>query len=264
MASEIPAARLERLRDLVDRNGVVSLKQAQVALDVSVMTVRRDFAALEQLGVVRRTRGGVIGAGRIASDVSYSERQASEVEAKAAIGQHAASLVQDGDTIFLSGGTTCLAMARAMRSCRGVTVITNSLDVLAVLVTMPELTVIATGGVTSGSNNDMTGPVAEGVLAGFRAQRAFIGASGVTAEGVFNADLGRASMDRVMAERAGETVVLADHTKIDASALALVRPLRAVRQLVTDARPGKGDRSWLADADVSVLVAGTRKGARTQ
>ncbi|MFD0502170.1 DeoR family transcriptional regulator [Streptomyces chiangmaiensis] len=58
MSVEIPAARLERLRELVSSNGVVSLREAQRALGVSVMTVRRDFTALEEKGLVRRTRGG--------------------------------------------------------------------------------------------------------------------------------------------------------------------------------------------------------------
>ncbi|UPK75582.1 DeoR/GlpR family DNA-binding transcription regulator [Nocardioidaceae bacterium SCSIO 66511] len=260
MATEIPAARLERLRELVDRRGVVSLKQAQEALDVSVMTVRRDFAALEELGVVRRTRGGVVGVGRVVPDTSYADRKDREVDAKSTIGRAAAGLVEDGDTIFLSGGTTCLAMARALASTKGVTVVTNSLDALAVLVPMPELTVIGTGGHASGRNNDMTGPVAESMIAGLRATKAFIGASGLTPDGVFNADLGRASIDRVMSEAANETVVLSDHTKIGASAFALVTALSGVDSVVTDKTLRKAEREWLTAEDVSVLVAraGTR------
>lgn len=255
MAVEIPAARLERLRALVDRRGVVSLKQAQEALDVSVMTVRRDFAALEQMGVVRRTRGGVVGAGRVVPDASYSERKDREIGAKARIGRRAAELVEDGDTIFLSGGTTCLAMARALDSREDVTVVTNSLDVLTVLVPMPDLSVLGTGGLASGRNNDMTGPVAESMVARFRAIKAFIGASGVTEDGVFNSDLGRASIDRVMSESSGETVVLSDHTKIGAAAFALVAPLTTVDCLVTETTLLEADQEWLGKDDVSVLVA---------
>lgn len=261
MATEIPAARLERLRELVDQRGVVSLKQAQEALDVSVMTVRRDFAALEQLGVVRRTRGGVVGVGRVVPDTTYAERKDREVDAKSTIGHRAAELVEDGDTIFLSGGTTCLEFARALGTSKDVTVVTNSLDALAVLMPMPGLTVIGTGGYASGRNNDMTGPVAESMVAELRATKAFVGASGLTPDGVFNADLGRASIDRVMSEGATETVVLSDHTKIGASAFALVTPLSGIDYLVTDKTLRKADREWLGKEGVSVLVA-SRDAAR--
>ncbi|HLR85375.1 MAG TPA: DeoR/GlpR family DNA-binding transcription regulator [Nocardioidaceae bacterium] len=255
MVVEIPAARLERLRELVGRWGVVSLKEAQQELGVSAMTVRRDFAALEGMGVVRRTRGGVVGVGRVVPDTSYAERKDREVDAKSTIGRRAAALVEDGDTIFLSGGTTCLAMARALESHADVTVVTNSLDALAVLVPMPNLTVIGTGGHASGRNNDMTGSVAESMVAGLRATKAFVGASGLTRDGVFNADLGRASIDRVMSKGATETVVLSDHTKIGASAFALVSPLSAIDYLVTDKALRKADRDWLGNAEVAVLVA---------
>src|SRR5690625_6035407 len=107
MVVEIPAARLERLRELVGRWGVVSLKEAQQELGVSAMTVRRDFAALEGMGDVRRKRGGGVGGGRVVPDTSYDERKDREVGAKTTSGRRAAARVQEGDQNFISGGTTC-------------------------------------------------------------------------------------------------------------------------------------------------------------
>lgn len=253
--TEIPAARIERIRALVSANGVVSLRSVQAELGVSPMTVRRDFAALESLGVVRRTRGGVVAVDRVAADRPYEERQWLEAEAKDAIGAFAASLVEGGDTIFLSGGTTCLALARALSRRAGVTVITNSVPALELLMANPALTVIATGGLVDPRDSDMTGPAAEAALMRFRAGKAFVGASGLTSEGIFNASLGRASTDRLMIEGSTEAYVLADHTKIGGASLTLVVELDAIGAVVTDSEPSTADAGWLRSAGVKLLVA---------
>lgn len=234
---------------------MVSLREAQRALGVSVMTVRRDFAALEERGLVRRTRGGVISVGRVVADRPYTERSERELEAKAAIGLRAADLVDEGDTIFLSGGTTCLELARALSTRQDLTVITTSPLVLTVLTANPGLTVIATGGRADKLNSDLSGPVAESTLTRFRTRKAFIGASGITADGVFNSNLDRGTADRLMVAGSAETFVLADHTKVGTAALALVAPLSEVTGVVTDRPPDQADQSWLAGSGMAVVVA---------
>jgi DeoR/GlpR family transcriptional regulator of sugar metabolism len=253
----IPAARLERIRELVSRNGIVALRDVKAELGVSEMTVRRDFAALEESGVVRRTRGGVVAAGLVVPDRSYDEREALQAEAKQEIGSAAATLIEDGDTIFLSGGTTCLALAVALQNRSGITVVTNSLQALPALVANPDLRVIATGGLVSALGRDFTGPPAEVVLRQFRARRAFIGASGLTRDGVFNSSLERAATDRLMIDGSVETTLLADHTKIGRASLALVVPLSSVTRLITDQEPNEAETTWLTAAGVSFTATAT-------
>lgn len=252
MAADIPAVRLERLSALVRENGIVSLKEAQAELGVSEVTLRRDFAALGRMGVVQRTRGGIIAKGRVANDVSYDGRQTREHDAKQMIGNHAASLIEEGDTIFLSGGTTCLALARALSVKHGLTVITNCIDALTVLMSNSGIRLISTGGVASAHNHDLTGADAEGRIAQYRVAKAFVGASGITPDGVFNASLPRAATDRLMAECALTRFILADHTKVGVTALSLVAPLERFQCLVTDIAPHADHLEWLESADVEV------------
>lgn len=260
MAADIPAARLERIQELVRRNSVVSLRQVQEDLGVSEMTVRRDFAALDELGIVRRIRGGIVAVGRVAPDVPYTERSTREEQAKLTIGELAASCVEPGDTIFLGAGSTCLAMARALSARADVTVVTNSVQMLVLLMPNPKLTVISTGGTADAYNQDLSGPLARQALAGIRTRKAFIGATGITPDGLFDASETRAEVNRTMSRHAAATYVLADHTKLGASALALVVPTQDVDTLVTD-RPLPGaDRDWLTDAGrIAVLAPSARR-----
>jgi DeoR family fructose operon transcriptional repressor len=255
----IPAARRERIRQLVGESGVVSLREVQEELGVSAMTVRRDFATLAEMGLVRRTRGGVVAIDRVV--LPYEERQEMERDAKEAIGVLAASLVDDGDTIFLGAGTTCLAVAHALAGRSDVTVITNSMPALDVLMAASGANVIATGGSLNAVGQDMTGPLAEATLSRVRASTAIVGASGISADGVFNSSLARAKIDALMIESAVTTILVADHTKLGRAALALVANLDRIATLVTNELPAQEPGGWIASAGLDLRVASGATGA---
>ena len=196
MTAEIRAARLARMRRLLSEHHVFSSRQAQAEFGVSEMTVRRDFAVLVASGHARKTTGGIVSSGLYSPERSYDQRLILEPEAKASIGAVAAGLVEDGDTIFLSSGTTCLALARELRARQDLTVVTCSVPALVALMANPAIDVFAPGGLASAKHDDLTGPLAEAGFQRFWARKAFIGASGLTADGVFNISVARASPTR--------------------------------------------------------------------
>lgn len=240
---------------LVDQRGIVSIRELGEELGVSDMTVRRDIVILERSGALHRTRGGAVSAGHAAADRSWAERQALETDAKARIGALAATLVDDGDSLFLSSGTTSLALARGLEHHRDVTVVTNSVQAVAELMEMPGITVISTGGRAIRSGGHLSGTLASQALRQLRAAKAFMGASGVTQDGVTNASLERAAIDRQMVESAAEVYILADHTKFGHMSLALVTGLDRVTALITDDETSDSDLAWLRSASVTVHVA---------
>jgi len=127
VASTVPAFRRRQLILQAVRAG----DGAQVAdlaaiLGVSHMTVRRDLAALTAAGLLTRVHGGAVAA---EEEPSFGVTEVERREAKQAIGQAAAVLVEDGQTIMIDIGTTTLALAQQLRG-RELTVITSSLAVL--------------------------------------------------------------------------------------------------------------------------------------
>jgi DeoR family transcriptional regulator, fructose operon transcriptional repressor len=250
----MPAVRLRRIQELLDQAGWLSLRDAQNEFAISEMTARRDFVHLERLGLAERTWGGVVARRSLVPEIAHDERGRIEAEAKEAIAELADALIEEGDTVFLSGGTTALAVARRLASRSHLTIITTSLPALTALVDNSELVVIAVGGRASPYNNDTTGPQAENTLATYRANKAVVGAAGISADGVFNANLERAAIDRIMVTYANEALVVADHTKIGVSALSLVTPLTPRMALVTDRALGPRERDWFDDAAVRVIA----------
>ncbi len=260
MTSSMPAARLSRLRSLVDQRGIVSIRELGEELGVSDMTVRRDIALLERSGALHRTRGGALSTAHAAADRPWDERQVLETDAKTRIGIVAAGLVNDGDSLFLSSGTTSLALARQMGHRRDVTVVTNSVQAVVELMEMPGITVISTGGRAIRSGGHLSGTLASQALRQLRAAKAFVGASGITRDGITNASLERAAIDRQMVEGAAEVYVLADHTKFGHESLALVTSLGSVTGVVTDDGTPAEHLDWLRQAGVTVHVATTGAG----
>lgn len=235
MPRMIAAQRRARIVDLVNRRGILSVAELARVVGASLMSIRRDLTLLDAQGLLRRTHGGAV-ALAAPPDVPLRRRERLELQAKAAIGRAAAALVRDGETILLDAGTTLLAMARSLRAHPHLTVVTNSVQVLAELWNRPGLRVVALGGVARAASGSITGPLAEKTLEEIRVDRAFLGATGITPRWeVSNSDLDLAALQRRILSAARESHLLADHTKFGRTGLAIVSPLKVFSSVITDA-----------------------------
>jgi len=204
-------------------------------LGVSEMTVRRDLGQLEQTDAIRRTHGGAVVAERMIFEFNYQQRQWGCKARKQAIAAAARALVGPGQRVILDTGTTTLELARLLRDCPGLTVITPSLAVASELQFCEALTVILLGGMIHRGSPDLTGPVTEHCLKLFSADWAFQGAEAIGEEGaVYHYDLQLAQVDRLMRARAKRSCLLADSSKIGRSALIENGSLADFDHFITD------------------------------
>ncbi|MBI2561066.1 MAG: DeoR/GlpR transcriptional regulator, partial [candidate division NC10 bacterium] len=132
MARMIAAQRRARIVDLVNRRGILSVAELARVAGASLMSIRRDLTLLDAQGLLRRAHGGAV-ALAAPPDVPLQRRERLELQAKMAIGRAAAALVHPGETILLDAGTTVRAMTHSLRGVQNLTVVTNSVQVLAVL-----------------------------------------------------------------------------------------------------------------------------------
>ena len=202
---------------------------------VSVATARRDLEALAERGHVRRVHGGALAIHRAPPELPALQRAGEQAAEKRRIGQAAAALVADGETVFLSSGTTTLEVARSLRRQRRMTVITNSLLALNELADTPEITLVGLGGLLRRSEMSFIGHITEQALAEVRADKVIIGIRAIDAEqGLTNDFLPETMTDRAIMRIAREVIVVADHSKCGRVSAAFVAPLSAMRTLVTD------------------------------
>jgi DeoR/GlpR family transcriptional regulator of sugar metabolism len=246
--------RRRRLLDLISRQGFATLDELTKTLHVSESTVRRDLEALDLAGSVKRTHGGAVYSGEVRAMPAFDERTGTAVAEKAAIGRMTASLVEDGDTVLLDGGTTTLEVARALQG-RRIQVVTNSLPIAQLLASSQSIDLILIGGYIYPRTGVAMGPLAIEAMKGIRVRKAILGAGGIVADGIYNSNLLLVETERQMMACGQEVVIVADHTKFGRLALARLCGLDEVHRVVTD--PGLPDpfRAMLEEASVTVHTA---------
>ncbi|MFP4377417.1 MAG: DeoR/GlpR family DNA-binding transcription regulator, partial [Spirochaetales bacterium] len=179
------ADRHDDILRIVELRERVSVGELTERLDVSEVTIRKDLALLEERGKLVRTRGGARASQDRTRIHPIDARLTSLPRVKEQIAAAAAGLIREGETIFLDSGSTCLALARAIVD-RDLRVVTNSLDALEVLAAAPHIALHATGGGFRQDARSFIGPAAVESIRRFHFDRAFLGSSGVSDEGVFS------------------------------------------------------------------------------
>jgi DeoR/GlpR family transcriptional regulator of sugar metabolism len=240
----------------IEQRQRVTVPQLIEQFAVSPATARRDLDALAEQGKVQRVHGGALAVRPAPPEPPVLQRTAEQTEEKKRIGQAAAALIKDGDTVFLSSGTTVLEVARHLRERRQLTVVTNSLLVINALADAPDLTLIGLGGTLRRSEMSLIGHLTEQALNDVRADKVILGIRGVDLEhGLTNADLQETMIDRAVLKMAREIIVVADSTKLGRASLARVAPLSAIHALITDTGASPEFVKALREQSITVITA---------
>jgi DeoR family transcriptional regulator, aga operon transcriptional repressor len=227
--------RQKRILSLLSRAGRLSVAEIVEQFSISKATARRDLETLASQGKAKRVHGGVVAVEQAPPELPILQRESEQAGEKQRIGQAAAALVQDGETVFLSSGTTVLEAARALRGRHNLTVITNSLAVVNALAGAEGVAVICLGGMLRNSELSFIGHITEQALAELRADKVLIGTRAISLEhGLTHDYLPETVTDRAILKSAREIIVLADHTKFGRAATVLLAPLESIHIIVTD------------------------------
>src|SRR5439155_27362311 len=153
------------------------------------------------------------------------EKSRQFVDEKRRIGAAAATLVESGDTIILSPGTTTMEVARHLSGLRNVTVVTSAVNIAAELAPDPEIDVIVTGGHMRGTTYALVGSLAEETLRGLHVNKLFLGGNGlIIANELPTPDLSVATTDRALLRSAERLFFTVDHRKMDRTHFVQTHP----------------------------------------
>jgi len=193
---------------LIRERQEVLVEELSEAFDISTMTVRRDLQALEEAGKISRFHGGA------AASFSPDAEGKSRVSlCRQMIARYAASLVQDGETLLINGSNTALGLLNYAGS-KHLSVFTN--NGLAVGRRFPDgVEVQISGGLIRGAQHILTGDLAMRNLMDVRADKAFLGCTGISPDGEILCDIpSELGLNETMIEHADRYYILADHTKL--------------------------------------------------
>ncbi|RLT31169.1 MAG: DeoR/GlpR transcriptional regulator [Chloroflexi bacterium] len=255
MTKHLRNPRMQELERFVVQRGQVNTSDVCAQFGVSEATARRDLDVLANAGIVTRVHGGAIAKGEAPPEPPIVQRATRQQAEKQRIGAMAADLVVPGDTVFISSGTTSLAVAQALRDRNDITVVTNSLSVMNALAES-QLTLISLGGMFRPSESSFIGHLAVQGLSELRINKIIFGIRGIdVVSGLTNDYLPETMTDRAILSAGRRVIVVADHTKLGRSAPAFVAPLSAVDTLVTDFSADPVICDAIAAIGVQVILA---------
>lgn len=221
---------------MVNQRGSLSITDLQRKLKVSRETIRRDLMLLADRSMLRKTHGGALALEH--GEPALAVREGINAEAKHTIAHLAASLVPDGASVMLGGGSTVQAVADALAERHGLTVITNCITGCVKFAGRNKNRVYMLGGEVQTVNNSALGRDATAMLAHYFADFAFVGAGAISPTGwIMDYTREEAELYGLMLQSARTAVIVADHSKFNRHAPVRMATFDRITHLVTDQRP---------------------------
>ncbi|MFB7717861.1 MULTISPECIES: DeoR/GlpR family DNA-binding transcription regulator [unclassified Nocardia] len=250
--------RQEAIAALVVQRGRVSVTELSEQFDVTTETVRRDLAALDRAGVLRRVHGGAMPAAALtAVELGTGEREHTRAAEKDRIAKAAlAFLPPTGGSILLDAGTTTSRIAAQLPADRELVAVTNCVPIAARLCGYPGVRLHLLGGRVRGVTQAAVGAETLRALGDLRVDVAFIGANAFTiAHGLSTPDPDEAAVKRAMVAGAHRVVVVADSAKAGREDLMRFAPITDIDVLITDDELRPALRDGLSESGIEVVIA---------
>jgi len=252
-----PNPRQALLLDEVRARGAASVEALAERFGVTLQTVRRDVKLLSEAGLLARFHGGVRVPSSTTENIAYRQREALNAEGKQRIARAVARAVPNGSSLLINLGTTTEAVARELLHHKGLRVITNNLNVAAILSDNPDCEVIVAGGVVRNRDRGIVGEATVDFIRQFRVDIGLIGISGIEADGSLrDFDYREVKVSRAIMEQSREVWLATDHAKFNRPAMVELARLSQIDMLFTDAEPPPPFPALLAEAGVQCEVAG--------
>lgn len=220
---------------ILEQNDEIFVQDVAQRFKVSPMTVRRDLTELEGKGLLVRTHGGAIKTEIKSIQQIFENKIGINQDRKESICKIAASHIQEKDIIFIDCGTTLFHLSKYIRNIKNLKVITNSLPVVSELINYNNIKTILIGGEIDNARKAIYGSMAEKVIEDYHANKAFIGADGVSIKnGLSSYDERESAITKRMAFSSDEVFLLCDSSKIEKDSYVKFAPISLINFLVTD------------------------------
>lgn len=229
--------RLLKIIDKVNTNGIITVNEIMQHLKVSDMTARRDLDELEKAGKLVRIHGG---AQSISSPIKKLEKSNTEklnvqTKEKKEIASFAATLINDGETIFIGPGTTLEFFAEQLID-KNIRIVTNSLPVFDILKNNDSIDLILIGGEYRNITGAFVGSLTNQTISTLKFSKAFIGCNGIYQNDIATYNESEGQIQRIALNNAIEKILLVDNQKFNAYDFSVFYQLDQIDKTITDSR----------------------------
>lgn len=253
--------RRERMLAEIKEREFVRVSELSSRFGVSEMTVRGDLDSLAAKGKIHRVRGGAIPRLIARHELPFEDSISTFAAEKVAIGQAAAALLEDGESVLVDVGTTAAATARAIAArteLEDVVVFTNGLKTaLELEPASPRITAVVLGGTLRPLQHSLVDPLATLILEQISVKTVLLGCNGVDpVGGVTNINLPEAEVKKRMLAVASRRIVVADGSKLGRIEVARLCGIDDVDMVITGSSADPAVVDALRDVGCDVRVVG--------
>lgn len=251
--------RRQSLLELLRKQPGLRVPEIARELGISDGTVRNDLNALEQQGRLTRVHGGAVLNNELqGSNMAFGLRYHEHAKEKNCIGQRAAQLVNDGDSILLDASSTAYYLSLNLKDRIRLRVVTNGIDVACLLAKNSTNTVVLIGGVVTPYGSSVTGSLSEQIIHDLHVQRAFVSCSGFSLErGLTDVHLEEAELKSKAIASAREVIALVDSSKMGKEDLTSFASIKQITHVFTDSDLNDEWAERLRDAGIAFTICST-------
>ncbi|MEK5138619.1 MULTISPECIES: DeoR/GlpR family DNA-binding transcription regulator [Priestia] len=236
---------------LLKEKELVKVQEFIEVTGASESTIRRDLSQLEEEQLLKRVHGGASLIQKKRIELSVIEKADKNVEDKQRIAEYAASLIHEGDCIFLDAGTTTYEMIPFLKQ-KDVVVVTNGLMHLNLML-KEGITLYLTGGALKYKTGALIGNGALLSLEQYRFDKCFMGANGIHHQyGYTTPDPEEALIKQTAMKLSHESYILADSTKFFETSFAKIADLHAAT-VITNELPQEVLIQYANKTDIKVV-----------
>lgn len=222
--------------------------------DVSEETIRRDLDKLEKEGLAIKSYGGAVINEDVSIDLPFNVRKNQNVAGKQKMAELAASLVKDGDHIFLDASTTAVFVAKALKEKERLTVITNSVEILLELADVSGWNIISTGGVMKEGYLAFLGSKTDEIIRSYYADKVIFSCKALDQEwGIMESQEAFGSTKKAMIGSGRKKILVVDSSKFDQTAFSVAGNMKEVDVVVTDKEPTERWKRYFEKFNVECL-----------
>lgn len=248
--------RHQQIIELVKKHGYVSTEELVESFNVSPQTIRRDLNELADANKIRRYHGGAT-IPLSSENTSYTTRKSHNFSEKDLIAEELVKYIPDGATLFIDIGTTPEAVARALnKNHKQLRIVTNNMNVAAILLANPEFKVILAGGEVRSRDGGIIGEATLDFIKQFRLDFGILGISGIDFDGsLLDFDYHEVRVKQAIIDNSRSIFLAVDHSKFGRNAMVKLGNISQVHSVFTDQRPPEEICAILQENKVMLGVA---------
>jgi DeoR family glycerol-3-phosphate regulon repressor len=248
--------RLSEIISLLNSAGKLKVKELSSRFSVTEDCIRKDLKILENQGHLKRTYGGAVQIRESANNYDIRSRKEINVPSKTIIAEKAFGIILDRETIFLDLSTTNILLARLLAgSTKKVTVVTNTLEILNILCSQNNITVVATGGILNKNLLGFTGAATIELISCYKFDKSFIGSCGVDAfdKNITTFDIDDGITKKAIIEASKKSYLVMENNKFQFDGNYKFATLDDIDCIIIDELPDSEIIKILEDSNIKLL-----------